>query len=286
MEFFPDGDYVRLRSSVRGMYLHADEDGAGVSLSPRRAARATLNAAWRVERIVRDGTTYVLLQGAAYGRYLAASFAPAPPGHLGQRVHARDHDVPEVDAIRWKAVRAEDGDEDDIVLRHVTNRLLRANGRYRPWYTGVTVDDYANLCTMMHWVVEAIPLRPPPLLLPPFLNQGGHGGLFWRRAEPVVEWRRIIRFVRADDLGNFNPLGWATFQFNGRSVFLLRSELGHRLNAAFIFTITVCVKPGFYGRLTPLLGNLPCSEEPMDIFVLNTGSQAAEELRYPDVDAP
>jgi hypothetical protein len=31
MEFFHDGQYVKLRSRVRGTYLHADEDGHGVS---------------------------------------------------------------------------------------------------------------------------------------------------------------------------------------------------------------------------------------------------------------
>ncbi|XP_062232891.1 uncharacterized protein LOC133930260 [Phragmites australis] len=325
MEFFPDGHHVRLRSRVHGTYLHADDDGVGVSLRPRRAARATMNAAWRVQRLVRDGTTYVLLQGAAYGRYLGASFAPAPPGHRGQRVHQRDYDEPEVDAIMWKGVRAEDGDADDVVVRHVTNRLLRANGRYRPWYTDVSVEDYDNLSTMMHWVVEGIPPRPGPPVLPgptPFLGAlpgssssrfltffssafgslycfgeqfgiiknnpgGGFGGLFRRHAQPVVEPWRTIRYVRADDFGNFNQLGWATFQFHGRSVFNLRTEVAHHVgNAIFFFGITVCVRPGVYGRLTPLVIDLHRSEETMDIIVLTTGSPAAEELRYPNVDAP
>ena len=35
MELFPDGIHVRLRSRVHGTYLHADEDGVGVSLRPR-----------------------------------------------------------------------------------------------------------------------------------------------------------------------------------------------------------------------------------------------------------
>ncbi|KAF8698155.1 hypothetical protein HU200_035670 [Digitaria exilis] len=50
---------------ARGMYLHADEDGAGVSLSPRRDS---LNAAWLVHLVQVGGMGFVLLCGAAYGR--------------------------------------------------------------------------------------------------------------------------------------------------------------------------------------------------------------------------
>jgi hypothetical protein len=159
MEFFPDGVHVRLRSRGTGGYLHADEDGAGVSLRPR--ARASLNAAWRVQRVACHGSAYVLLQGAAYGRYLALSPEQAPPGH---RAVQSDHDAPGAQAIMWKAVRAVDG-TDDVLVRHFSYRLLRADGRFRIWSTGVAVDEYGNRGTMMHWSVEAIPPRPAPPVL-------------------------------------------------------------------------------------------------------------------------
>jgi hypothetical protein len=157
MEQFPDGAHVRLRSRVHGGYLHADEDGMGVSL--RRWRRRTMNAAWTVHRILQDGSTSVLLHSAAYGRYLAASNDPAPPGHIGLRVDLGDYDQ-DVDPILWKVVGS--GDAGYVLLRHVSNRLLRANGRYRLWLSGVSVDDVDNQSTMMHWKVETIPTSPNP----------------------------------------------------------------------------------------------------------------------------
>ncbi|CAN6356072.1 unnamed protein product [Urochloa humidicola] len=80
MQQFPEGAHVRLRSRVHGEYLHADEDGVWVSLRRRRS----VCAAWRVERVLLDGATCVLLHSAAYGRYLAAPISvrrlnPPPP---------------------------------------------------------------------------------------------------------------------------------------------------------------------------------------------------------------
>lgn len=172
MDLFQDGIHVRLRSRARGMYLYADEDGAGVSLSP---CRASLNAAWRVHLVQRGGMHFVLLCGAAYGRYLA--LAPlgtaAQPGHRGRRAVQRDYDEADLRAVMWRATRAGDGGDDVVVLRHRVFvrihggfvRILRANGRYRRWHTGVTVDledNYGERNTMLHWMVEEIPPRPVP----------------------------------------------------------------------------------------------------------------------------
>lgn len=163
MEQFPDGAHVRLRSRVHAGYLHADEDGVGVSL--RRWRRRSMNVAWKVHRILHDGSTSVLLHSAAYGRYLAASHDPAPPGHLGLRVDLGDYDQ-DVDPILWKAVGS--GDAGYVLLRHVSNRLLRANrSRFWFWHSSVSVDDFDNQSTMMHWMVEAFTPRPAPPVLRP-----------------------------------------------------------------------------------------------------------------------
>ncbi|OEL32765.1 hypothetical protein BAE44_0006217 [Dichanthelium oligosanthes] len=69
MELFPDRAHVRLQNRVRGTFLHADQDGVGVSLS---WCRASLNTAWQVHRVQRGGNDYVL-HSAAYGRCLAVS---------------------------------------------------------------------------------------------------------------------------------------------------------------------------------------------------------------------
>jgi hypothetical protein len=156
MEFFPDGAFVRLQSRVRRRYLHADEDGRGVSLSP---VRASLNSAWRVHRVVRNDVPFVLLYGAAYGRYLTASNEPAPFGHREKLVVQGVYDHPAVSAVLWTAVEAEQGGG-YVLLRHISDRPLRANGRHLSWNNGVTVDHPDSQSTMTHWVVEAIPLLP------------------------------------------------------------------------------------------------------------------------------
>lgn len=74
--------------------------------------RGSLNVAWRVHRVLHDGstTTRVLLHSAAYDRYLALAAAspnddPAPPGHVGHRVGLGDYDGHQnVDPILLKAV--------------------------------------------------------------------------------------------------------------------------------------------------------------------------------------
>jgi hypothetical protein len=99
MDFFPDGHQVRLQSRGRkGMYLHAGDDGVGVYLSRERAS---LHAAWQVHRVVRDGETYVLLHGAAYGRYLKATDDPEPSGHLGRDVVQGVYDDEDDNAVYW-----------------------------------------------------------------------------------------------------------------------------------------------------------------------------------------
>ncbi|PVH48373.1 hypothetical protein PAHAL_4G317000 [Panicum hallii] len=263
MELFPDGTHVRLRSRVHGTYLHADGDGAGVSTSPQRAP---LSAAWGVHRVARDGAAYVLLRSAAYGRYLALRARSAPQGR-GRRPVLRTYDAPDQDDVLWVVVRA--GDEgDDVLLRH---------GRDGTSFVGVTGDNDSHDTRRTHWVVEAIPprRRPPVLPAPVPLSR------------PMVLWRTIA-YVRADDDGNFDPhpLARRRFIFYGRSVFQLTGVLSILLRERF-FGIKLCLRAGSQGRLTPLVVDLPANEEAMDIVVLTAGSPAAQgqELVYPDVDA-
>ncbi|XP_044428299.1 uncharacterized protein [Triticum aestivum] len=151
MELFQDGQRVRLRSRARGTYLHADDDGLGVSL---RRLRASMNVAWTVHFY--QGR-YLLFQSAVYGGYLTATSAPARRGHRGRRVEQRNYFHSEVDLMLWQAVHME-----NLFLNHMNGGNLRANGRYRRWNNGVSVDhidDINNISTMMHWVVEVIPAR-------------------------------------------------------------------------------------------------------------------------------
>jgi len=84
MEQLPDGAHVRLRSRVLGTYIRADVDRVGISLSPYRGS---LNTAWTVRRVVRDGVAYLVFHGAAYGRYIALC-PPMSPGSVSSSASA------------------------------------------------------------------------------------------------------------------------------------------------------------------------------------------------------
>ncbi|CAN6208589.1 unnamed protein product [Urochloa humidicola] len=263
MELFPDRAHVRLQSIVRGTYLYANEDGRGVSLTGRRES---LNTAWQVHRVTGDdGAHRVLLHSAAYGRYLAVSTRAAPYGH---RAIQTTYAAPQQADIVWEAVAV--GDH-IVVMRHPSNRLLRANGRYRIWYNGVSVEDANSQSTMMYWKVEAIPARagPPPLPINvPF---------------PGIMLRAIV-YVRSDNLENINMNARRDLLFAGRSVFDLRTAVAIQLVEGDL-TLTLCVRAGNYGRFVPLTTNLPGDDIPLFIVVLTTASPAAQALVYPDVAA-
>ncbi|KAF7045396.1 hypothetical protein CFC21_054507 [Triticum aestivum] len=305
MDQFPDRHHVRLRSRALGGYLHAADDGESVVL---RRSRASLNAAWEVHLRPNGGRgVHLLLHSAAYGRYLAANTAaPAPPGHRGSRAEQRDYDHPVVPDIMWEAVRA--GSQGDVMLRTVGGHYLRANGRYRRWKNGVSVDgDY--ITTMARWAVERIPRRegapalPPPI---PIRVQGRLSGIIFGRQERDA-WRTIRFFIENGfSQGLYPENGWHNFPFLGRSVFHLSEELSIRVRvlngrpaprlrhvvpsfgeADLPDGFVICVRAGRHGRLTPLVVDLPRGGdgETLEIIVALSGTQVYHELRHPDVDA-
>jgi hypothetical protein len=87
--------------------------------------------------------------------------------------------------------------------------------------------------------------------------------------------------MRANDEGNFLGTKTFKFKFSGRSVFKLRKEVATQVDED-MFTITLCVHAGFYGRLTPLVVDLPLSDDPLDIVVLPTNSPG-ENFAVPSV---
>ncbi|CAN6222038.1 unnamed protein product [Urochloa humidicola] len=255
MELFPDGAHVRLRSRRNGHYLSAGEDGFHFSWSQDRAS---LNAAWAVHRAVRDGETFFLLRGAAYGRYLRFTRHGAPRRH--HNVVQCSYRSSGQRGVMWRASYEGDG-TGDVVLRSRTHGLF-----------------------MIRWIVEAIPPREHPPELPdvappPWMP----GGPMRVRAPPVL--RRRIWYVRADDEAEINTLDWSRLWFNGRSVSYLREALATALGEANSHNITLCVVAGYRGHLTPLVIDLPDNERTMEIVVFTTGSEAAQALVYPDVDA-
>ncbi|KAM3195267.1 hypothetical protein ACQJBY_071396 [Aegilops geniculata] len=289
MEHLQDGHYVRLRSRVHGTYLHANEDGHGISLHHRRDS---MNAAWAVH-LYHQGNAdalaqHMLLYSAAYGRYLVATNAPAPLGHRGRRVEQRNYDDQEEEAIRWEAVAVGADSGNDVLLRNVAGRhlrngawrYLRANGRYI--HTGASVDAFDNFSTKMHWVVEPIPFRAAmPLLRPPTRVRLP----FTRRIITVLPMpSRVIVYVRAGADGSRIARG--AFVFEGNSVFDLRETLIRRLEATMgVSDVAMCVEAGTFGRSTPLVVDLPRSRQNLHILVFAVGTPAHAGVRYPDVDA-
>ncbi|XP_066373272.1 uncharacterized protein [Miscanthus floridulus] len=262
MEFFPDGMHLRLRNRKHGTYLHADEDGVYVSLSLHRAS---LNTAWQVHRVLRDvGKEYVLLHSAAYGRYLALSPDQVSLVYVGHHAVQGVYESPEQDDVLWEAVWVDD-EGGDVLMLHVSNRLLRA-APWNPLLNSRVFVDIDNAGSMMHWVVEAIPLRPKPPPLPAVtpLPIG------------VVLWRTIV-YMRADDHGNFDPLARRTYEFSGRSLCQLTGDLANQLREQS-HRIMLCVRAGSHGRLTPLAIDLPSNQQAMEIIVLTTMSPVLNYL--------
>ncbi|XP_037464053.1 uncharacterized protein LOC119336141 [Triticum dicoccoides] len=158
MERFNDEQYVRLRNRKLGKYyLHADDDGVGVSISQRRNS---LNVAWRVHIYHAADGPYLLLHSAAYGRYLAATATPATALYHGFRAELRDYDHPVVPDIMWLDIRA--GLGRGVLLQNTGDRYLRANDKYLRWNSGVTVEnrdiENGKVSSMMRWIVEPIAL--------------------------------------------------------------------------------------------------------------------------------
>lgn len=81
----------------------------------------------------------------------------------------------------------------------------------------------------------------------------------------------MIRYLLSDDdPRNFGAADLPEFTFYGHSVFNLRAQVGFRENRVDVSV--VCVKAGLYGRLMPLVTDLPRCQDRMDIVVFTDGS--------------
>nr|CAB3467110.1 unnamed protein product [Digitaria exilis] len=275
MELF-DGMHVRLRSRWDNPYLYAAEDGRDVSLS---TDRASLNVVWRAHGLVREGNIYALFHGAAYGRYLSVAAEqnvddprnPFPVVGFVQRAYA---DPGQLDVL-WTVFDEQDGTGEFLLIHRVYGVWRNPDG------------------TNTRWTMEVVPPRenppelpPAPPVIPPLAAPMG-GGQIRRAALPPPEFQQTIQYVRANHQGDYNADGlqWRTLELYGLSVFHLRSDLARQLGEANALNITLCVRAGSQGRLTPLVIDLAADNQEMQIVVFSTGSQAAQELVYPDVDA-
>ncbi|KAF0907855.1 hypothetical protein E2562_022259 [Oryza meyeriana var. granulata] len=286
MEVFEGVEFVVLRIWQSDLYLHADEDGRSVyhgSLGGGSALQH--NVVWAVEELVavEPHTRYVLLRGA-YGRYLGAGapdardrerFTCCPlPCCPSLEAAQRDRDEPEVDAIMWHAIGcsgpdvfAGRGARGVVLLHDRSGRYLRGNRSFLTCRHSVSVDGNVENETTLRW--EVVPVPWPGLPIATDSNLA---------CSPPL--RREIRFVTADDDdGNFGEQDWASFQYTGRSVQLLREELARRVDYDFM----LCVRAGRHGRLTPLLINLPRSRETLHIVLVRPKGAADNQLIFPNL---
>ncbi|RLN25158.1 hypothetical protein C2845_PM07G08180 [Panicum miliaceum] len=120
MDLFPDR-FARAAAEPRARHVHVHLRRRGRGRRLLSARRASLNAAWVVHQIMHNGASFILLHGAAYGRYLALSPEQAPRGH---RVIQKDRDdFPDPDAVLWRSIRA--WEDDDVLLRHFHGDVQR-----------------------------------------------------------------------------------------------------------------------------------------------------------------
>jgi hypothetical protein len=94
---------------------------------------------------------------------------------------------------------------------------------------------------------------------------------------------RTIRYVLADDNRNFsNYHGWGTFQYQGRSVVVLRMALAQLLgNELEVANIRMCTRAGRYGRLTPMIISLPRSHDAIEVIALVIGTPGENFAVFP-----
>ncbi|XP_047085856.1 uncharacterized protein LOC124697287 [Lolium rigidum] len=275
---FQDGQYVRLLNRGRGGYLFADETGRGVSVDRRREMA---NTAW-VAQVLETDTNYHVLLRSAYGRHLAVTRAPAPEGHVGCGAAQCAFDGPDDAHVMWWTTPGKGG---SVVLLHGTSanlRALRANGRYRRWHRGVTVEaiNRSRVTSMMEWEVEVIPLR---VERPPYQLRPGGADALWH---PGSAEKMEVNCAVADDNGSTDGRGWETIQFRGRSLMELGNELAQRLGDGVSFQdITLFIQAGNLGQPTLLLTDLPHRDDRVDIVVFRVGTAGHDRLLFPDLDA-
>uniref|UniRef100_A0A0E0PTV7 DUF569 domain-containing protein n=1 Tax=Oryza rufipogon TaxID=4529 RepID=A0A0E0PTV7_ORYRU len=272
MERFQDRHHVWLRSREHGLYLHADlADGSSVYLHPYRA---TARAAWAVHVLHHFDGRMLMLHSAANGRYLAATTSPwaATAARFGlgggNRVTLRDLDRLPMFAAGWFPIVSASG---DVLLGHASDRFLRAIDRGDG--NGVTVEVSDSRRPNTPWVVEAIPpIESIPRL--PHLVGIGH----------IARAIRFVRAERASTDGTFPHVAWACFEFTGRSRSLFNLRRGRSWRVV-VSDVIMCVRAGLFGRLTPLITDLPPNNVTMEIIVVTAGTIDANELRFPNAMA-
>uniref|UniRef100_A0A0D9VYB6 DUF569 domain-containing protein n=1 Tax=Leersia perrieri TaxID=77586 RepID=A0A0D9VYB6_9ORYZ len=285
---FESGQYVRLLNRGRrlagyGGYLFADESGKGVSIG---GIREMVNTVWRVQVLETPGGAgadayHVVLRGA-YGRHLAASPRGGADGHIGYQVDQRPFDTMEDIRVMWRTipVPGSGGDRDVVFLLNVNSsngviRALRANGKYRLWNTGVSLQPIdhtdARFSLMMEWEVQ----RPPYQL-----RNAARCLCFGQRRQGTGRIQVSVRVANHE--GNYNDPREATFSLpgTGRSLIELERRFGCFNNDQ---PVSIFIRAGTHGQLFPLLTDLPSGLGNFKLVVFRAGTPGHDRLRFPDI---
>ncbi|KAL6865311.1 hypothetical protein ACP4OV_016462 [Aristida adscensionis] len=287
MEVFEGVSFVRLLSRARaGRCVAADVDGGNVCVSRQRR---TYNAVWAVEpRALPDGSPCVLLR-AAYGRYLVATDDQAEIGPAdGVTVLQVDLiNAPPPPGFLWHAIRRRGG----FLLRSVSGYYLRANGKYCHWRRFVTATPDSG-SDMLLWDIQPV---PPATRRPTFLHPTRELKHRGRPPLSMAEMTRTLRVVRAGADGSIDEDAWSTMIVHTKKreqvrVMITIKNMGRGPDVPGqkipVDNTTACIRGGRYAQLSPMVLDLHRGTEQVDIVILTRGSQADNELKYPDLEAP
>ncbi|CAN6222043.1 unnamed protein product [Urochloa humidicola] len=158
--------------------------------------------------------------------------------------------------VLWEAFR---------VGRRGSEAILR-NGSNRKYYLNFIGDRVSG---STQWVVEPIHSIQHPPVFP-------SRTLIHSRMKRLVTVSRQNKYIADTKM---------VFEFEGRSCSDLRDTIAKRVNKEVACNVTLCICGGALGRLTPLITDLPDSEDPISVVVLTTGSADAMALVYPNVSA-
>ncbi|XP_059077848.1 uncharacterized protein LOC131039431 [Cryptomeria japonica] len=268
MEFFHEAKYVRLRSH-HDKYLSAGDEENTVNQKRDGTDR---NSIWQVEFI--EGLSKIRLK-SCYNRYFTATETPFLLGWTGKKVIQT---VPSsLDSrVEWEPIK--DGNS-HVMLRTKQGTYLRANGFTKPWKNRVTHDIPRRTITQywVFWEVEVIEedmIPPtlsitesgpsPPISLPSRLSLPRESGSGRGSG-------RVIYYAVGDDNGNIKDgYEWPSFIFEGNDMYRLTIKLEEETG---LQDIIVCAHHPFTGRLFPLALDLPPSNVPMHLVLLQPSSK-------------
>lgn len=161
----------------------------------------------------------------------------------------------------------------DLLVGSRLGGFLRATISYR--YADVVVGENDG-STMLHWGVEVVPsLVHTADRIDSLMQLQKHTKVQWKG-----EGSKIIRYVKADLDGVINEMAWSNIRLNSNSLVITMQMILQQDND--VLHAAICVRGGQYGQLTPLLVDLPTSNDRVDVVLLSPNTAVHLHLLYPE----